>query len=73
MTVKNLQLLKKSLEDTLLNVNTLLEKNQSFPVLTQFDEGGYTDGYEHKDLVFVKSNIDEEDGVFLIDFYSEEL
>jgi glycosidase len=60
MTVENLKVLKRSLEDTLKNVNTLLEKNQSFPVLTQFDEGGYTDGYEHKDLVFVKSEINRE-------------
>ena len=73
MTVENLKVLKRSLEDTLKNVNTLLEKNQSFTVLTQFDEGGRFDGYEHKDLVFVKSEIDEKDGVFLIDFYSEKL
>jgi len=73
MTEQNLIKLRDSLEQTLDNIDKILQSNLPYPVLTQFDEGGYTDGYEHKDVVKVDSEIDEEDGVLLINFYSEKL
>ena len=72
MTEQRLIQLKNSLEDTLKNIDKVLQSKLPYPVLTQFDEGGYTDGYEHKDIVIVDSEIDEE-GVLLINFYSEKL
>ena len=73
MTEQNLIKLRDSLENTLKDINTILQSNLPYPVLTQFDEGGYTDGYENKDVVRVESVIDKEDGVFLLNFYSEKL
>jgi len=71
MTVENLIRLKKSLESALNNVNKVLESNSSYPVFTQFDEGGYTDGYEEKEDVYIESQIDQEEGTLLLNFYSE--
>ncbi len=59
MTKQNLIKLRNSLESTLKKIDTVLESKLPYPVLTQFDEGSYTDGYEHKDVVFVESEIDE--------------
>ena len=73
MSEHNLIKLRDSLEETLENIDRILQSNLPYPVLTQFDEGGYTDGYEHKDVVRVESTIDKEDGVFLLNFYSEKL
>ena len=73
MTKQNLIKLRNSLESTLKKVDTVLESKLPYPVLTQFDEGGYTDGYEHKDIVFVESEIDEEEGILLLNFYCEKL
>ena len=73
MTEQRLIQLRNSLESTLKNIDKVLQSNLPYPVLTQFDEGGYTDGYEHKDVVVVDSEIEEEDGVLLINFYSEKL
>ncbi len=71
MTVQNLLKLKESLESALNNVNKVLESNSSYPVFTQFDEGGYTEGYEEKEDVYIESQIDEEEGTLLLNFYSE--
>jgi hypothetical protein len=71
MTVQNLLKLKESLESALNNVNKVLESNSSYPVLTQFDEGGYTDGYKEKEDVYIESQIDEEEGILLLNFYSK--
>ena len=71
MTVQNLLKLKESLESALNNVNKVLESNSSYPVFTQFDEGGYTEGYEEKEDVYIESKIDEEEGTLLLNFYSE--
>jgi hypothetical protein len=71
MTVENLIQLKKSLENTLNDVNKVLESNSSYPVFTQFDEGGYTKGYEEKREVYIYCQIDEEEGTLLLNFYSE--
>jgi hypothetical protein len=73
MTEQRLIQLRNSLESTLKNIDKVLQSKLPYPVLTQFDEGGYTDGYEHKDIVVVESEIDEEDGLLLINFYSEKL
>jgi hypothetical protein len=73
MSEQNLIKLRDSLENTLKDIDTILQSNLPYPVLTQFDEGGYTDGYEHKDLVFVESEIDEEEGILLLNFYCEKL
>jgi hypothetical protein len=73
MTKQNLIKLRNSLESTLKKIDIVLQSKLSYPVLTQFDEGGYTDGYEHKDLVFVESEIDEEEGILLLNFYCEKL
>ena len=72
MTVSNLQGLKKSLEATLEDVNTLLEKQQPVQVLTQNDEGYYTEGGQVKDIVFLESQISEENEL-LLNFYNEKL
>ena len=69
MTEQNLIKLRNSLESTLKKTDTVLQSKLPYPVLTQFDEGGYTDGYEHKDVVFVESDI--EDGELYINFYSK--
>jgi hypothetical protein len=69
MTEQNLIKLRNSLESTLKKIDTVLQSKLPYPVLTQFDEGGYTDGYEHKDVVFVESDI--EDGELYINFYSK--
>jgi hypothetical protein len=71
MTVQNLLKLKESLESALNNVNKVLESNSPYPVFTQFDEGGYTDGYEEKEDVYIECQIDEEEGTLLLKFYSE--
>ena len=71
MTVQNLLKLKESLESALNNVNKVLESNSSYSVFTQFDEGGYTDGYEEKEDVYIECQIDEEEGTLLLNFYSE--
>jgi len=71
MTKQNLLRLKESLENTLLNVEKMLENDLNYPILTQFDEGGYTEGYQHSDVVLIDSLIEEEDGVMLIRFYAE--
>jgi len=73
MTEQRLIQLRNSLENTLKNIDKVLQSKLPYPVLTQFDEGGYTDGYGHKDIVVVDSEIDKEDGVLLINFYSERL
>ncbi len=73
MTKQNLIKLRNSLESTLKKIDTVLESKLPYPVLTQFDEGSYTDGYEHKDVVFVESEIDEEEGILLLNFYCEKL
>jgi hypothetical protein len=48
MSEQNLIKLRDSLENTLKDIDTILQSNLPYPVLTQFDEGGYTDGYENK-------------------------
>jgi len=73
MTEQNLIRLRDSLENTLEDIDTILQSNLPYPVLTQFDEGGYTDGYEKKDIVMVESVIEKEEGVLLLNFYSEKL
>jgi hypothetical protein len=73
MTEQRLIQLRNSLENTLKNIDKVLQSKLPYPVLTQIDEGGYTDGYEHKDIVEIESEIDKEDGVLLLNFYSEKL
>ena len=73
MTEQRLLQLRNSLEDTLKNIDKVLQRKLPYPVLTQFDEGGYTDGYEHKDIVVIESEIDKEEGLLLMNFYSEKL
>jgi len=73
MTEHRLILLRESLEQTLENIDIILQSNAPYPVLTQFEEGGYTEGYKSKDIVRVDSTIDKRKGVFLLNFYSEKL
>ena len=70
MTLENLKRYKESLERALEDVNEILKGGLPYKVYTQFDEGGYTDGYEVKHTVIVDSYIDQE-GDLMINFYCE--
>lgn len=73
MKVKNLKLLSLSLQDTLTRVNEILaDRENGVTVLSQVDEGGYTEGYEHLESLLIGSKVDE-DGDLLIQIKIEKL